>query len=342
MESWRMRMAMVLTIILTMALCVSLAAGARAGSALDAVRGRGHLTCGIAGNQPGLSLVDARGAVVGLEADICRAVAAAIFGGPEKIAFRKIATIADFLDAPDIDMVVHGLTWTFAREGNLGVRFGPVVFYDGQALLTRTSTGLAALPDLAGREVCARTGGEIIGNLQRAFADRNLPIRIHALATRTDAEEAFFAGRCEALTADATELAAALLIRPKVAGDYRLLPERLSKEPLAPLLRRGDDELFDIVRWAVFALIEAEELGVTSATVGTDGDGGHSAVRAFHAAASQRLGLSPGWSSSVVRAVGNYGEIYARHFGPDTPARMDRGQNALWSDGGLMFAPPIR
>jgi general L-amino acid transport system substrate-binding protein len=325
------------------AVLVGLASAANAGPTLDAVRARGHLTCGIAGDQPGLSRIEANSSAVGLEADMCRAVAAAIFGSADRVAFRKLASIRDFLRSDDVDLVVHGLTWTFARETELGVRFGPIILYDGQALLARKgrANGFA---DLVGRAICVRTGGEFIANLQSAFAARGLALDVHAHESRAAAEEAFFAGRCDALSGDATELAAALLVRPERAGDYAILPERLSKEPLSPLLRRGDDEFFDVVRWAVFAVIDAEELGVTAGEggVGDEPPGDSPEMRDFRAAASERLGLRPGWAMDVVRAVGNYGEIFDRNLGRLSAARMDRGANAQWRDGGLMFAPPIR
>jgi general L-amino acid transport system substrate-binding protein len=311
-----------------------------AGTTLDAVRARGHLTCGIAGNQPGLSSMDANGSAVGFEADVCRAVAAAIFGTADRTAFRTLGTIRDFLPSRDVDLVVHGLTWTFARETELGVRFGPVMLYDGQAVLARASLGARRLEDLAGRAVCARTGGDTVANLQRTFAARGIALDVHTQATRAAAEESLFASRCDALSADATELAAALLTHSDRSGDYVILPERLSKEPLAPLLRRGDDEFFDVVRWAVFALIEAEDLGISARTADSAGD--DPPVRDFRAAASERLGLAPGWTTAVVRAVGNYGEVYDRNLGRGSPARMARGANELWRNGGLMFAPPFR
>ncbi|HTI87116.1 MAG TPA: transporter substrate-binding domain-containing protein [Alphaproteobacteria bacterium] len=326
-------------LILTVAALAVVACASHAGTTLDAVRARGHLTCGIAGDQPGLSRIDASGSVTGIEADVCRAVAAAIFGTGERIEFRRLGTVRDFLGASDIDLVVHGLTWTFARETELGVRFGPVTLYDGQALLVRAS--VKSFDDLVGRRVCARTyPGEIIGNLQRAFAARGLALAVDAQPTRAAAEDAFFAGGCDALSADATELAAALLIRPHRLEEYGVLPERLSKEPLAPLMRRGDDEFFDVVRWTVFALIDAEELGITARTAESSRDDPR--AREFRAAASKRLGLRAGWTLDVVRAVGNYGEIYDRNLGEGSAARMPRGANDLWRNGGLMYAPPVR
>jgi general L-amino acid transport system substrate-binding protein len=322
------------------AVLAGIASGAHAGTTLDAVRARGHLNCGIAGDQPGLSLIDASGSVTGFEADICRAVAAAIFGRGDRVEFRTLASIREFLEARDIDIVVHGLTWTFARETEFDVRFGPVTLYDGQALLVRTGSGAKGLDDLASRRVCARTSGEAIGNLQRAFAERHLELDVHGQPTRAAAEESFFAGDCDALSADATELAAALLTHRDRAGDYAILPERLSKEPLAPLLHRGDDAFFDVVRWTVFALIEAEELGLTAQSI--EARAGDPRWHDFRAAASKRLGLGSGWTTAVVRAVGNYGEMYDRNLGRDSAARMARGANAIWREGGSMYAPPIR
>jgi general L-amino acid transport system substrate-binding protein len=315
---------------------------ARAGERLDTIRERGYLTCGVSADAPGLSRRDARGRYNGFEADVCRAVATAIFGSADNTEFRAIDTIRNFLADPGIDLVLHGLTWTFARETESGVRFGPVVLYDGQTFLVNGKLGIKNLRQLSGRTVCVQGGSNFYGNLQRAYRERRMVLKAMALKTFAAAEEAFFAGRCDAFTADATELAAALIGRAPNPDDYAILPDRISKEPLAPLLRRGDEEFFDIVRWTFFALVEAEELGVTARNVDRIKAGDDAQVRDFLSTSSTPLGLGPGWAAAVVRGVGNYGEMFERNLGGGSAARLDRGLNGLWSRGGLLYAPPLR
>lgn len=315
---------------------------AHAGPTLDAVRSRGHLTCGVSGDAAGLSLRDGRGRYVGFEADMCRAVAAAIFGVADKTEFRPVDTVERFLADADIDLVFHGLTWTFARETGAGVRFGPVVLYDGQAFLTSKRLGAKTMGQLLGRTVCVKRDSDFQVNLERAYRERKMVLKAVPLGSLAEAEAAFFAGRCDVFTADATELATALIARTPNPESYLILPDRISKEPLAPVMRRDDEEFFDVVRWAIFTLMEAEELGVTTMNVDRMDASDDRRVRNFAAAASDRLGLASGWTAAVVRSIGNYGEVYDRTLGEGSSARLDRGLNDLWSRGGLLYAPPFR
>jgi general L-amino acid transport system substrate-binding protein len=326
--------------IAALALAAVIGRDAEAGSTLDSIRARGYLTCGVSADAPGLSRRDAVGRYEGFEADLCRAVAAAIFGVPDAARFRPLATKRQFLADPEVDLVFHGLTWTFARETDgSGVRFGPVVLYDGQAFLVRKRIGVERLDQLRGRTVCVEGGNHFQASLERVDRERGLALDAVPFGTLAAAEAAFFSGACDAVTADATELAAALIARSSNADAYVILPERISKEPLAPLMRRGDEELFDVVRWTVFALIEAEELGITSANV--DEGGGDRRIGAFLAAGSERLGLPQGWTAAVIRGVGNYGEAYERALGRKSAAHLVRGLNELWTRGGLHYAPPF-
>jgi general L-amino acid transport system substrate-binding protein len=329
--------------ILAVAALAVVGADARAGETLDAVRGRGHLTCGVSADAAGLSRRDERGRYNGFEADLCRAVAAAVFGDAAKAQFRAVDTVGSFLADPEIDLVFHGLTWTFSREtGGTGVRFGPVVLYDGQAFMARQRLGAESLSRLRGRTVCVESGGEFAANLERAYGERGMALAAVPFGSLAEAEAAFFAGNCDVLTADSTELAAALIARAPGPDAYVILPDRISREPLAPLLRRGDEDLFDLVRWTIFALLDAEELGVTAASADRMGASEDRRVRGFAAAHSDRLGLPRGWTAAVVRSVGNYGELYERTLGEGSAARLARGQNELWSRGGLLYAPPFR
>lgn len=318
----------------------SIALDAHAGPTLDTVRSRGHLICGVSTDAAGLSRRDGRGRYEGFEADMCRAVAAAIFGVADGTEFRPVDTVERFLADADVDLVFHGLTWTFAREAD--VRFGPVVLYDGQAFLVSKRLGAKTLGQLLGRTVCVRRDSDFQVNLERAYRDRRMVLKAVPLDSLAEAEAAFFAGRCDVFTADATELATALIARTPNPESYLILPDRISKEPLAPVLRRGDEEFFDVVRWAVFSLIEAEELGITTMNVDAIGASDDRRIRNFAAAASDRLGLAPGWTAAVVRAVGNYGEVYERTLGEGSAARLGRSQNELWSHGGLLYPPPFR
>jgi general L-amino acid transport system substrate-binding protein len=321
---------------------IAFAVDVQAGPTLDAIRARGHLTCGVSADVAGLSRRNARGFYEGFEADMCRAVAAAIFGSADKIQFQPIETVQSFLANADIDLVFHGLTWTFGRETEVGVRFGPVVFYDGQTFLVSKRLGARTIGQLLGRTVCVKGDSDFYANLQRTYRDRKMTLKATQLSTLAAAEEAFFAGRCDAFTADATELATVLLGLTPDPENYTILPERISKEPLAPLMRRDDEDFFDVVRWAIFALIEAEELGITTMNVDQMTGSEDRRVRSFLSASSDRVGLAPGWAGAVVRSVGNYGEVFERTLGQGSAARLERGINDLWSRGGLLYAPPIQ
>jgi general L-amino acid transport system substrate-binding protein len=320
----------------------ALATRAQAGDILNLIQNRGRLTCGVAANEPGLSMRDQRGHYTGLEVDMCRAVAAAILGSADKVEFRSIDTIDNMLADPEIDIVFHGLTWTFAREMKFDVRFGPVVFYDGQTFMINRKLGLKNLSQLLGRTICVQSDSDAFTNLQRAYKERRMVLKTVLFNNLAETEAAFFAGKCDGLTADASELAAILIGRAKNPGDYQILPDRISKEPIAPLMRRDDDDFFDIVRWTIFATIEAEELGITAMNVDDMKKSSDMHIRDFLSAASERIGMSPGWTGTVIRNVGNYGEIYERNLGQGSPARLDRSIDDQWSKGGLMLAPPFK
>lgn len=320
------------------------APGAHAGAVLDGIRAKGRLTCGVSRDAPGLSSVDGKGRRVGFEADLCRAFATAVLGDGTKAEFRPIDTIEDFLGDSRIDIVVHGLTWTYGREVGRGLRFGPVVLYDGQAFLIPKTLGASSIGDLSGRTICVPGNGAFLQNLERTFQARNIPYKALVLNDLPAAADVFFRGqKCAALTADASELAGALIARRAAANRFAVLPNRISKEPLAPLLRRGDEDFFDVVRWTVFALIDAEELGITSKNVDSARASGDPRAEALlRGSPGSPPGLDRTWVRNVVRAAGNYGEIFDRNLGRQSAADLPRGLNDLWSRGGLMIAPPFR
>lgn len=324
-----------------------LGACAHAGQILDSVKARDQLRCGVSEGIPGFSEQDGSGRWRGLDADFCRAVAAALLGDAEKVKFVPLRSSTRFpaLQARKIDLLVRNTTWTLTREALLQVQFPAVLFYDGQAFMVAKSSGITRLADFREGTVCVGKGTTHEGNL----ADH---ARIHGLAwqplvidSAPAVAEAFFAGRCQAYTTDAAELAAMRLRAPGGADGFVILPERISKEPLGPVVQGDDPQWTSLVRWVLFALVLAEEHGVTQANVETK-------VREFGGATglllsghdrrlARALGAQDDWVIRAVRAVGNYGELYERNLGAASELRIERGLNRLWSDGGLMYAPPI-
>jgi general L-amino acid transport system substrate-binding protein len=327
--------------ILLFAFCVVLAGAADAGERLDAIKARGFLTCGVGGDVPGFSRRVERRAWRGFDVDICGAIGVAIFGAPGRVTYAPIDTVETFLRERDVDVVLRGLTWTFGREASGQLRFGPIVLYDGQAFLVPKKLDIGSADALSGRTICVSTDAAFLTGLRSYFRQKNLVLKAVIKDRRADAANAFFAGQCEAMSADASELAEALIGQAGHPEDYVILPERISKEPLAPLLRKGDDQFFDIVRWAVFALMDAEELGINSANLERMRLSDDPETRAFFAAPpAGSQGFSPSWTAAVIKNVGNYGEIYERNLGG--PAKLPRGLNRLWKDGGILYPPPIR
>ncbi len=338
-------LALARTLAATVAAYMLLMAGAtaEAGERLDAIKQRGFLTCGVGANVPGFSQRDAAGAWRGFDVDICKTVAAGIFGDASKIAFKPIDTVENFLKDRDIDLVLRGLTSTFGREVSGQLRFGPIVLYDGQGFLVPKKLSIANLDALSGRSICVSTDAAFLAGLRNYFRQRNLTLKAVVKTKRAEAEDALFAGECEAMTADASELAEALIGKAPHPDDFVILPQQISKEPLSPLLRKGDDQFFDVVRWAIFASIDAEELGVSSANVTRMRASDDPDIKFLLAPAPKgATGLHPAWSYAIVRDVGNYGEIYERNLGEKSRAKLPRGLSRLWNQGGVLYAPPIR
>jgi general L-amino acid transport system substrate-binding protein len=259
-----------------------------------------------------------------------------------KAAFRPIDILPRFLQSQDIDIVLRGLTWTFGREIRSDVRFGPIVLYDGQTFLVPKRLNIQTPEELSGKLICVSTDVEFMTQLQAYFRARNLVLRTRATALRPEAEDAFFAGQCDAMAADASELAEAIIAKAPQPDDFTVLPQQITKEPLAPFMRNDDAQFFDAVRWTIFALINAEELGITQANVDQMRMSDNIEVRRFFADPPVGASVVRGWTYNIVKAVGNYGEIYERHLGAGSRAKLTRGMNRLWKDGGLMYAPPIR
>ena len=313
-------------------------AGAEAGR-LERIRERGHLVCGIKTGIPGFAMIDPQGRHVGFEIELCRAMAAAIFGDGQRVEFVTAQRVEEFLAQDRIDVVMRRLTWELTREAGRPMLFGPVMFYDGQGFLARP--GFETIASLADQPVCIPHQFAFLPTIDREFRDRGLDLRRVIAATLAEAERDFLAGRCVALTADMSELVGT---RVKAPGTH-LLREQISKEPLAPMLRDGDPAFFKLVRWTLLALVEAEELGITRAHADGYGATRDDRVRRLLGITpgnGRALGLPEDWARRMIGAVGNYAEIYDRTLGLTSGYALDRGLNRLWTDGGLLYSPPLR
>jgi len=318
-----------------------------AGGRLAAVQGRGQLVCGVNGGLPGFSVLDeGTGQFSGFDVDYCRAIAAAVLGDPDAVEYRPLTADqrGPALQAGEIDVLIRNTTWTVTRDTTWGL-FAPTTFYDGQGMMVTSATGAQRLEDLAGATICVQSGTTTELNLTDQM--RALGVQFEPLVfSEIDATyQAYEQGRCDAVTSDRSQLVAR---RTTFANpdDHVILDVVMSKEPLGPVVPLGDDQWFNVVKWTVFATIEAEELGLTAANVEQEASASENpVVRRLLGAEGElgaTLGLSNDWVVGVISAVGNYAEIYDRNLGPDTPFDLDRGLNQLWTDGGLLYAPPYR
>ena len=325
---------------------VALLAGAgmaHGGARLEQIRERGYLGCGITTEVAGFATVDGQGRYAGFEVDICRAVAAALFGTPERVNFLAARSVGQFKRDPDIDVVARRLTWTLTREAGNGLLFGPIIFFDGAGFLVRDGAAFHEPQHLSRRPICLRGDSETERALSIYAQTTPFELAVRSFASAAGAARAFYAGDCDALAAELSELGAERSAQGARWQDYRILPELISKEPLALLMRQGDEDFFLIVRWTIFALLEAEEFNVTQGNVDSLVESGTAKVRGLLGADTGRaLGLDERWVADVIRGVGNYGEIFARHLGHNSPIKLERGLNRLWTSGGLMYAPPVR
>lgn len=319
-------------------------ASGAASPTMAAIRSRGQLVCGVAGNVAGLSLPNSKGVMEGLDADGCRSVAAAILGSGDKVRFVPLTTENRFtaLQSGEIDLLVRNTTWTLGREANLGLLFAGINFYDGTGFLVKKSAGVNSVKELDGATVCVQPGTSTelaIADYFRANKIKFTPILIESLS---DIQSAFIAGRCDTYSTDVSGLAS---FRSQQANkdDYVLLPEIISKEPLGPAVRKGDDKFFDLVRWTFFAVLIAEEKGITQANVTemakTATDPETRRLLGLEGDMGKALGVSNDWGVNIIKAVGNYGEEWTRNI---TPLGVPRGINNLWNKGGLQYAPPMR
>lgn len=316
------------------------------GPTLAAVRERGVLLCGAAPNAPGFGAPDSRGDWQGIDPDVCRAIAAAVLGDPTKVRFTPLTSQARFaaLQSGQIDVLPRTVTWTHSRDTAVGLNFTTPIFYDGQGFLVRKSLNITRGTQLAGATICTFAGSTSELNLADWARANNVQYTPVVFEQNDEARIAYDNGRCDAISTDASQLMG-LITAMRVPADHMVLRDRISKEPLTPAVRQGDDQWNDIVRWTIFALINAEEMGVTQANAEAMLQSTNPDIRRLLGNAGDHgpmMALDQRWAYNAIRAVGNYGEIFERHVGHGSAIGLDRGINDLWTRGGLMFAPPIR
>ena len=318
----------------------------QAGSVFDSVKEKGYIQCGVSSGLAGFSIPDLKGNWSGIDVDVCRAVAAAVFGDSKKVKYTPTTAKERFtaLQSGEIDILSRNSTWTITRDTSLGLNFAGVNYYDGQSFMVKKSLGVSSALELDGVSVCVHAGTTTELNLADYFRTNNMEYDVVSFDHADETAKAFDAGRCDTLTTDQSGLYAVrnLLTFPSSAI---ILPEVISKEPLGPLVAQGDDEWFNIVRWSLFAMINAEELGITSSNIYNMSNSSDPAIRRFlglEGIKGRGLGLSYTWSSDIIKQVGNYGESFERNLGMNTALKIKRGHNALWTNGGILYAPPIR
>lgn len=322
------------------------AAMAPAGKTLETVKARGHILAGVNGGVFGFSMPDDKGVWKGLDVDTAKAIAAAVFGDASKVKFSALTAVQRLpaLQSKEIDVLCRNTTQTLTRETTNGLNFVAVNYYDGQGFLISKKLGVNSAKELGGATVCVLPGTTTELNAADFFRKNNLDWKPVVIEQTAELNKAFFAGRCDCLTSDVSQLAAQRSVAPN-PDDYMILPEVISKEPLAPVVRHGDDTWYDIVNWTVLALITAEEMGITSANVDAMLDSNDPAIQRFLGKTpgmGKALGLADNWAYNIVKQVGNYGEIFDRNIGVNTPLGLERGLNDLWVRGGLMYAAPVR
>ena len=334
--------------------------GGGGGSLLDEVRDRGVLRCGVNETVPGFGLVDESGEYSGFDIEFCKVVAAGILGDAEAVEYVSLDTETRFtaLDAGDIDVLIRNTTWTASRDGAENARFLETTFYDGQGMMVRADSGYTSIADMDGTTICVLSGTTTELNLATAAAQAGIDYEPLTFTEADQIQEAFTAGQCQGWTSDKSQLAGVRSTFPESAGGpeaLTILDETFSKEPLGPVVRDGDDEWADAVNWTIIATIQAEEFGITSENVEEMRSSDNLDVLRFlgqpipsedgegdAAPFDPGLGLEPDFAVDVISQVGNYGEIYERTVGPDTPLGLERGPNALWTEGGLLYAAPYR
>ncbi|MDI1283189.1 MAG: amino acid ABC transporter substrate-binding protein [Reyranella sp.] len=321
---------------------------AMAGKELDTVKARGQLICGVAvGGIAGFMMVDSQGKWTGMNVDICRAVSAAIFGDSEKVKYVPLSGQQRFtaLQAGAVDMLSNNSTWTLTRDTALGLDFVGITYYDGQGFMVPKKLGVKSAKELNGASICVLTGSTSELNIADYFRTNKMTFKPVLFEDPDQSRGAFFGGRCDAYSGDQARLYATRVANAPNPDDYIVLPEIISKEPLGPVVRHGDNQFADIVRWAQYAMLEAEENGITSKNVDEmlkSDNPGIKRILGVTPGMGKALGVDEKWVYNIVKQVGNYGESFDRNVGMGSLLKVERGQNALWTKGGLQYAPPIR
>ncbi|HYD56079.1 MAG TPA: amino acid ABC transporter substrate-binding protein [Burkholderiales bacterium] len=317
---------------------------AAAQSTLDTVRSRGAVLCGVNTGLAGFSQPDSKGVWKGIDVDVCRAVAAAVFGDATKVRYVPATTQQRFtsLQSGEVDLLSRNTTWSYARDAGLGFNFVGVNFYDGQGFMVWKKLNVKSAKQLNGATICVQPGTTTELNLADYFRANRMTFKPVVIDKLEEVLNAYFAGRCDVFTTDISGLVSVRGSRAPNAAEHVILPEVISKEPLGPAVRHGDDRWFDVVKWSLFAMIEAEELGLGTKTIDQALQSKDPGVQRFVGATGdlgKMLGLDNKWAYNIVKQVGNYGESFEANL---KPLGFERGQNALWKNGGLMYAPPIR
>ena len=329
------------TIMLTSVLAIS--ANSASADTLDSVKDKGYVQCGVSTGLPGFSNADSSGNWQGLDVDVCRAVAAATLGDASKVKYTPLTAKERFtaLQSGEIDILSRNTTWTLTRDASLGINFAGVNYYDGQGFMVNKTLGVKSALELSGAAVCIQAGTTTELNLADYFRQNGMKYKSVTYDTSDATIKGFETGRCDMVTSDQSQLYA-LRIKLKNPSGAIVLPEVISKEPLGPVVRQGDDKWFNIVKWSLMAMVNAEELGVTSNNVDSMKNSSNPEVGRFMTGQGEKLGLSDDWAYNIAKQVGNYGESFDRNVGKGSPLNISRGLNALWSKGGLQYAPPIR
>ncbi|MDN2564986.1 amino acid ABC transporter substrate-binding protein [Aquibium sp. A9E412] len=325
---------------------VAMTATAASAATLDDVKERGTLKCGVSQGLPGFSNPDADGNWSGLDVDFCKAVAAAVFDDPSKVEYVPLSAKERFtaLQSGEVDLLSRNTTWTMSRDTQLGLNFAVVNYYDGQGFMVRKDMNINSALQLSGAAVCTNTGTTTELNVADYFRANNMDYELVAFEKADEVVAAYDAGRCDVYTTDQSGLYAQRL-KLTNPDEHMVLPEIISKEPLGPAVRQGDDQWLNVMKWVHFAMLQAEESGVTQDNVEEMKNSDNPTIKRLLGTEGEfgpAIGLENDWAARVISHVGNYGESFARNVGPETPLSISRGINALWTKGGLQYAPPIR
>ncbi|MDP6774733.1 MAG: amino acid ABC transporter substrate-binding protein [Rhodospirillales bacterium] len=332
--------------LITAATTAAFVASAAYAGTVDDVKKKGHVQCGVSQGLPGFSNPDQKGNWTGIDVDVCRAVAAAVLGSADKVKYTPLSAKERFtaLQSGEVDMLSRNTTWTLVRDTALGLNFAGVNYYDGQGFMVRKDLGVKSAMELAGASVCVNIGTTTELNMADFFRANKMDYKPVVFEKADEVVAAYDSGRCDVYTTDQSGLAAQRL-KLKDPNAHMVLPEVISKEPLGPVVRHGDDRWLDIVKWTLYAMLEAEEMGIDSKNADSMKGSNNPGIKRLLGSEGDlggNLGLDKEWAYRVIKQVGNYGQIFEAHVGPNTPLQLPRGVNALWNKGGLMYPMPAR